>query len=76
MNDFTKDELIIIRKLINSTDEKIITESDEIMIVQSKIQNMIDNYCDQTPACEHKWLNMAYAYMQCEKCLARKGINE
>lgn len=46
MNDFTKKELKIIRMLINSTDEKVLTESDEIIMVQSKIQSMIENYCE------------------------------
>lgn len=57
MNDFTKEELKIIRMLINSTDEKVLTKSEEIIIVQSKIQSMIDNFDAQVIEVWH-----------CEKC--------
>lgn len=46
MNDFTKGELETIRYLINNMDEKILTQSEHVILVQSKIQSMIDNYCE------------------------------
>ena len=71
MNDFTQEELKLIRKLINNMDEKVLTESNEIMIVQSKIQSMIDYYCD------HEWAFYISPHgnaVRCWKC--NKGIPE
>lgn len=66
MNDFTKRELEIIRNLINNLDEKMLTWSEEVILVQSKIQWMIDNYC------EHEWENYYMGNMirgiYCAKC--------
>lgn len=60
MTDFTLAELLIIRALINSTDEKMLTASEQIMMVQSKIQWMIDNDCD------HEWHDAMH--QRCSKC--------
>jgi hypothetical protein len=71
MNDFTKEELKIIRNLINNLDEKMLTWNDEVILVQSKLQSMIDNYC------EHQWVFYISPYgnvVRCSKC--NKGIPE
>ncbi len=68
MNDFTKEELeYLFRKFM-------LTNGDDFEHnLEAKLQSMIDNYKEP---CEHKWLNMAYAYMQCEKCFRRKSMHE
>lgn len=46
MNDFTIEELFIIRSLINSNNPELLTSSAKVMLVQSKVQSMIDDYCE------------------------------
>ncbi len=72
MNDFTKEELELILNDVSQCDMEYsrTTQQEELMF---KIQSMIENY---KKPCEHKWMNMAYAYMQCEKCFVRKGMHE
>lgn len=66
MIDFTKDELEEILYCVTFTNG----DADGLV---DKIQSMINSYPE---SCEHKWLNMAYAYQQCEKCHERKGFYE
>ena len=46
MNNFTKEELQHIRFLINNMNVHLLTADKAYILVQSKIQSMIDNYCD------------------------------
>lgn len=64
LNTFTKEELEIIRTLINNTDEKALTSSEEIMVVQSKIQCLIDNYCEHKP----RWERPDHVICYCSVC--------
>jgi predicted nucleic acid-binding Zn-ribbon protein len=66
MNEFTKRELEIIRKLINNLDEKMLTSSQEIILIQSKIQSMIDNYCKHEKIRE--LISQDDYIKQCEHC--------
>lgn len=63
MNDFTIEELFMIRSLINSNDPKLLTSSEKAILVQSKIQSMIDNYCDA-----HDWEDDGSLMACCKKC--------
>ena len=56
MNDFNKEELQIIRFLINNTKNYLLTSVKEFVEVQSKIQCMIDSYCDEDieNMCDHE----------------------
>ncbi len=71
MNDFTKEELILIRYLINNMDETRLTHSKPLILVQSKIQSLIDNYC------EHEWENICCQCtldkIYCHKCKKDMG---
>ena len=72
MNDFTKKELLELKFVL----EQWCYPKDKYPNSESllkKIQSMIDNY---PKPCEHKWNNMAYSYLQCEKCFSRQGMNE
>ena len=79
MNEFTKEELSMMADGIVFIKNQCVMNNDQRLKLDNldeKLCVMINNYCDPIPACEHKWLNMAYAYMQCEKCFSRKGMNE
>lgn len=69
MNDFTIEELFMIRSLINSNDPKLLTSSEKAILVQSKIQSMIDNYCehDFADGCSHCAGLVPIACVHCDK---------
>ncbi len=76
MSDFTKEELEALIPLVSASSELFKHKCDEYYLycnLYEKLNSMIDNHKEP---CEHRWLNMAYAYYQCEKCCARKGIHE
>ena len=66
VNNFTKEEL-------NSLLSCVVCHWPDSVELIEKLQSMIEKY---KKPCEHKWVNMAYAYMQCEKCFVRKGMHE
>jgi hypothetical protein len=72
MNQFTKEELEYIQDCVDFglMDKQ---RNDNFLYLDDKIQAMIDNY---KPPCEHKRNNMAYAYLECERCYVRKELKE
>ena len=58
MNDFTKKELIEINKVLERDSWELFTD------LQSKIQSMIDNYCEHKIVCDH---NHRPLCMHCDK---------
>ena len=60
MNDFTKEELILILKFLRGAYS---IESDGCELKAEKIQSLIDNYCEH----ESK-INIGEAPMICKKC--------
>jgi hypothetical protein len=76
MNDFTKKELLLILEwglsfmFQNGLEQSIENGTKDTC---DKIRTMTEHYKEP---CQHKWLNMAYAYMQCEWCGRRKGMND
>ena len=67
MSDFTKEELKIIRNLINNLDEKMLTWSESVILVQSKIQSMIDNYCEHKQSGEVRDVDFIKVCTQCKE---------
>jgi len=65
MSDFTKEELQHIRFLINNMNAHLLTADKAYILVQSKIQSMIDNYCEpENKAKAHEW-STKYTCMKC-----------
>lgn len=64
MNDFTKEELMDLHYSLYGGVHDDHPVPDHLIILQKKIQSMIDNYC------EHEWVNATY----CTKC--EKGVLE
>ena len=63
MNDFTKEEL---EELLDNIDQSLITVGEQAEIILSKLQSMIDNYC------EHE-IEVDYSpYGLCKKCGVKK----
>ena len=62
MNDFTKEELIMLKRLTLQHVNQFRQNSDCIELM-SKIQSMIDNYCEHDSA-----INIGEAPMICKKC--------
>jgi len=66
MNDFTKEELALIRTGMRCVVTFVAVKDDYATAnnLLNKVQSLIDNYC------EHEWCNATY----CEKC--GKGVLE
>jgi hypothetical protein len=88
MNDFTKDELVMMRYCVmhDRTSEYSVYKAELI----SKIKNMIENYCN-TEKCNHEWVSLfvvdeenlrvlggaGYKCLKCEKIIPHEwGRNE
>ena len=63
MNDFTKDELIMIKRLTLQHVNQFRENSDCIDLMR-KIQSLIDNYCDH----EDSYEDFSYNPTRCKEC--------
>lgn len=64
MNDFTKDELIILRRLVLHHVDQFRENSDCIELMR-KIRSMIDNY---HKTCKHTSTNFDDGIYYCDEC--------
>ncbi len=61
MNDFTKEELLSLKLHIDTS----LAQCDHTENLITKIQSMIDNYCEH----EEEYEDFNYNPMRCKKCL-------
>ena len=71
MNDFTKEELIILNLDLETriANAKLLRVPDHVVKLKDKIKSKIDNYCDHESEKASKWNHLGYSIeWKCKHC--------
>lgn len=77
MNDFSKEELVMLKRLTLQDVNQFRQNSDCIELMH-KVKTMIDNYCEHENKCDHDWsvgfgsIHSPVTY--CKKCSCQKPL--